>query len=51
MVLSPAGKLLGTINTNEPTGNCCWGDDGSTLYITANYFLIRVKTLTKGAGW
>jgi gluconolactonase len=51
MVISPAGKLLGVINTNEPTGNCCWGDDGSTLYITANYFLVRVKTLTKGAGW
>lgn len=51
MVLSPAGNLLGVINTNEPTGNCCWGDDGSTLYITANYFLVRVKTLTKGAGW
>ena len=50
-VLSPAGKLLGVINTNEPTGNCCWGDDGSTLYITANYFLVRVKTKTKGAGW
>jgi gluconolactonase len=51
MVISPGGKLLGVINTNEPTGNCCWGDDGSTLYITANYFLVRVKTLTKGAGW
>ena len=51
LVISPAGKLLGVINTNEPTGNCCWGDDGSTLYITANYFLVRVKTLTKGAGW
>lgn len=51
LVISPGGKLLGVINTNEPTGNCCWGDDGSTLYITANYFLVRVKTLTKGAGW
>jgi gluconolactonase len=51
LVFSPAGKHLGTIHTNEPTGNCCWGDDGSTLYITANYFLVRVKTLTKGAGW
>jgi gluconolactonase len=50
-VISPKGKLLGVINTNEPTGNCTWGDDGSTLYITANYFLVRVKTLTKGAGW
>jgi gluconolactonase len=51
MVLSPAGKLLGVIDTGEPTGNCCWGDDGSSLYITANCFLLRVKTRTKGAGW
>ena len=51
MVISPAGKLLGVINTGEPTGNCCWGDDGSTLYITANCFLVRVKTQTRGAGW
>ena len=50
-VISPAGKLLGRLNPGEPTGNCCWGDDGSTLYITANYFLVRVKTKTKGAGW
>lgn len=50
-VLSPAGKLLGRILTNEATGNCCWGDDGSTLYITADMFLVRVKTLTKGANW
>jgi len=48
MVLSSAGKKLGYIQTNEPTGNCCWGDDGSTLYITSNMFLIRVKTQTKG---
>jgi gluconolactonase len=51
LVVSPAGKLLGRLNTHEPTANCAWGDDGSTLYITANYFLVRVKTLTKGAGW
>jgi gluconolactonase len=51
LILSPEGKLLGTILTNQPTGNCCWGDDGSTLYVTANMFLVRVKTLTKGAGW
>lgn len=51
LAISPAGKLLGRLNTHEPTANCAWGDDGSTLYITANYFLVRVKTLTKGAGW
>jgi len=51
LVISPQGKLLGRINTGEQTGNCCWGDDGSTLYIASDYFLVRVKTLTKGAGW
>ena len=50
-VISPSGKHLGTIATNQPTGNCAWGDDGSTLYITANMFIARVKTKTKGAGW
>jgi gluconolactonase len=51
LVLSPEGKHLGSILTHQPTGNCCWGDDGSTLYVTANMFLVRVKTLTRGAGW
>lgn len=51
LVLSPNGKLLGRINTGEATANCNWGDDGSTLYITADMFLLRVKTKTKGAGW
>jgi gluconolactonase len=51
LVISREGRLLGRLNTGEPTANCNWGDDGSTLYITANMFLVRVKTLTKGAGW
>ena len=51
LVITPAGKHLGSILTNQLTGNCCWGDDGSTLYIAAHRFLIRVKTATKGAGW
>lgn len=51
LIISPAGKLLGRLLTGQPTANCAWGDDGGTLYITANMFLVRVKTLTKGAGW
>jgi gluconolactonase len=51
LVINPAGKHLGSILTNQATGNCCWGDDGGTLYITAHRFLVRVKTATKGAGW
>jgi gluconolactonase len=48
LIISPEGKHLGTINTGEATANCAWGNDGSTLYITADMFLCRVKTLTKG---
>jgi gluconolactonase len=51
LVISPEGKHLGTILTNNATGNCCWGDDGSTIYITADMYLARVKTKVKGAGW
>ena len=51
LIVSPSGKHLGTVLTGQATGNCCWGDDGSTLYITADMYLYRVKTKTKGAGW
>lgn len=51
LVVSPAGKLLGRLLTGVPTANCNWGEDGSVLYITANSFLLRLKTTTKGAGW
>jgi gluconolactonase len=51
-VFSPDGKLLGTINpdTGDPVSNCAWGDDGSTLYMTINKTLGRIKTNTKGSG-
>jgi gluconolactonase len=51
LIISPAGKHLGTLATGEATANCAWGDDGSTLYITADMYLCRVRTKTKGAGW
>lgn len=51
LVISTQGKHLGTINTGQPTANCGWGDDGSTLYITANNILCRVKTTTRGQGF
>lgn len=51
LVISPAGKLLGRIATGVVTANCAWGDDGGTLYMTANHFLLRARTRTKGAGW
>ena len=51
LIISPEGKLLGRIDTNEPTANCAWGNDGSTLYITSNMHLCRIKTLTVGIGF
>jgi gluconolactonase len=51
LIISPEGKLLGRIDTNEPTANCAWGNDGSTLYITSNMYLCRIKTLTIGIGF
>ena len=48
LVISPEGKLLGRIETTQLTANCAWGDDGSTLYMTANGFLCRIKTKTMG---
>lgn len=50
LVFDSTGKHLGTIATNVPTANCGFGDDGSTLYITANDQLVRIKTTTKGQG-
>lgn len=51
LVISPAGKLLGSIYTARPTANCAFGDaDHQTLYITSNESLLRVRTKVKGAG-
>jgi gluconolactonase len=46
-VFAPDGTHLGTLNTGEPTANCAWGDDGATLYITANKYLCRIRTSTR----
>lgn len=48
LVFAPDGTHLGTILTGEATANCAFGDDGRTLYITADMYLLRVRTSTKG---
>jgi gluconolactonase len=48
LVISPDAHLLGRFSTGVPTANCAFSPDGY-LYITANHFLLRVKTLTKDA--
>ena len=47
LVFSPEGKHLGTILTGQRTANCAFGDDGSTLYMTADMYLMRIRTSTQ----
>jgi gluconolactonase len=49
-VFAADGTLLGTIVTTQATANCAWGDDGSTLYMTADAYLLRIRTKTTGLG-
>jgi gluconolactonase len=49
LVLSPAGQLLGRLNTGEKTANCTFGEDGRSLFITADSHLCRVRTKVRGA--
>jgi len=51
LILTAEGEHLGTILTGEATANCAWGGDGSVLYITADSYLLRIQTATRGAGW
>jgi gluconolactonase len=51
LVLTPTGKHLGTIVTGERTANVAFGDDGSTLYMTADKTLQRIRVTAKGLGF
>ena len=47
-IFSPDGKHLGTIKPPETPANCGWGDDGKSLYITAQTGLYRIKLAVAG---
>ena len=49
LILDAKGRHLGSILTGQATANCAWGGEArDTLYITADMFLLRVKTKVKG---
>ncbi len=48
LIISSKGELLARIETGQNTANCGWGEDGSTLFITADRYLCKVKTKVKG---
>ncbi len=47
-VFTADGTLLGRILTGVPTANVAWGEDGSTLFVTANHRVLRLRTKTQG---
>jgi gluconolactonase len=51
IILNKNGKLIGRIETGQATSNLAWGEDGSTLFITADMFLLRLETKTSGANY
>jgi gluconolactonase len=48
LVYSSQGKHLGTLATGVATANLAFGDDGGTLYLTADKNLVRVRTKVRG---
>lgn len=51
LVLAPDGTHLGSLVTGERTSNCAFGDDGSTLYVTSDMYLVRMRLTAKGVGF
>ncbi len=51
LVFSPEGKHLGTILTGQATSNVAFGDDGHSLFITADMYLMRVRLKARGMGF
>ena len=47
-VFAPDGTHLGSIQPSEVPANVTWGDDGSTLYMTARTGLYRITLLAEG---
>lgn len=50
-IISPSGVHLGTLLTTQRTSNCTFGDDGSTLFITSDMYLLRIHLNVKGVGF
>ncbi|MEO1658176.1 MAG: SMP-30/gluconolactonase/LRE family protein [Pseudomonadota bacterium] len=51
LILDPEGRLLGRIVLGGPTGNCTFGEDGRSLFITSGQRLVKVRTKALGLRW
>lgn len=50
-IFAPDGTLLGSIETGVPTSNVAWGEDGHSLFITANTAIYRIRLTATGEGY
>lgn len=48
-VIAPDGRKLGLIATGKPAANCCFGEDGRTLFVTSSDMVAKVRL--KMTGW
>ena len=48
LVIAADGTHLGTILTGQKTANCCFGEDGRSLFMTADMHLCRIRLTTSG---
>ena len=51
LVLAPDGTHLGSIRMGSITTNVAWGEDGSTLFVTTETRLWRLRVATAGAAF
>ncbi len=49
-VFAPDGTHLGSFETGVATSNCAWGEDGRTLFVTADAAILKVRLTTRSAG-
>ncbi len=51
LIIAPDGEPLGRINPGRACANCAFGEDGRTLFLTAQDSLMRIRTNSQGLGF
>ena len=47
-LLTPDAEPLGLIASGGPIANCCFGEDGATLFMTADHSVLRLRLRRRG---
>ena len=51
LIINTNGEHLGSLLTTQRTSNATFGEDGSSLFITADMHLLRIRLNVKGVGF